>query len=180
MNFQPQLNTYPTYCRIFSRLSHECSSFFFKSFSVSSSHSSDSKCFLNKFTTFSTDTDTFPVTITLPVGELITGMSMTENEFTTEKNKLTGMTESSVVFSLPTSLNESDVCARVQKVCHVSRCPAPAGDKKILRWVMGNLQFNLYLNAYDIFIVNLIEKERLSESVEVNKIGFWKNAPPLH
>ena len=86
---------------------------------------------------FSTETDTFPVTIKVPVGELIRVVNLTEDEFTQQKSKLTGMTESSVTCDLPSSLvgNVNSICEKVLEVCNMNKSPSPSigADTEVLR-----------------------------------------------
>lgn len=86
---------------------------------------------------FSTETDKFPVTVKIPVGELIAGVSLTENEFTEKRKKLTGMTESTLKFDLSQSLdgNIHGITEKVLEYCNMNKCPSPepSSDSTVLK-----------------------------------------------
>ena len=87
----------------------------------------------------STETSSFQVCIKVPVGELIKGTTMNENEFTTQQKKLTGMTESTVMCTIKPSLmnNDQSLLDCVLQTAFMNRSPSPAAkdpDTKTYRF----------------------------------------------
>ena len=75
----------------------------------------------------STEDNKFSVTITVPVGELMRGTSLSEFEFTNQQSKLTGMNESSTscTSSQQISTNENLLADRILEIASLNRSPSP-------------------------------------------------------
>ena len=107
--------------------------FWFESIAISISHNTN---YMTTFSTVSklfqcycsTETSSFQVCIKVPVGELIKGTTMNENEFTTQQKKLTGMTESTVMCTIKPSLmdNDQSLLDCVLQTAFMNRSPSPA------------------------------------------------------
>ena len=108
----------------------------------------------------STETSSFQVCIKVPVGELIKGTTMNENEFTTQQKKLTGMTESTVMCTIKPSLmnNDQSLLDCVLQTAFMNRSPSPAAkdpDTKIYRFaplLFYWLNFTFHMRRKDLFL----------------------------
>jgi len=85
-----------------------------------------------------TETSTFPVSIKVPVGELMRGVTLNETEFTSNQKKLTGMTESSLPCDIDQALllNDQSLSDRIMEICYMNRSPFlnDTQDEKLYRF----------------------------------------------
>ena len=121
----------------------------------------------------STETSSFQVCIKVPVGELIKGTTMNENEFTTQQKKLTGMTESTVMCTIKPSLmdNDQSLLDCVLQTAFMNRSPSPAAkdlDTKIYRFaplLFYWLNFTFHMRRNDLLAEEADSAEELTDSM---------------
>ncbi|XP_066919252.1 AP-3 complex subunit beta-1-like isoform X2 [Clytia hemisphaerica] len=84
-----------------------------------------------------TENNKFSVTVNIPVGELMRGTNLIENEFTTQQKKLTGMNESSTTCTVSAAVSADDnlIAKRILESASLTRSPSPAvTEGKITRY----------------------------------------------